>query len=106
MLFLFRIALPMPDASSRRGWLRPTREAVMLFGSGFEPGGRLNLEITSEGEKQHPAATANQNGTYSSVILPFKKGLAKGRTQVSVRSKECNPVLSFSWGTDSYALQN
>jgi hypothetical protein len=83
----------------------PNAEAVMLSGSGFKPNARLDVEITSEGEKQHPAANANENGGYEGVLLPFIKGLAKGRTQASVRSANCKPVVSFSWGTGSYALQ-
>ena len=39
------------------------------------------------------------------VVLPFKKGLTKGRARVSVRSEGCKPSLSFAWGEGSYVLQ-
>ena len=82
---VFASVVPFPNRATDAGCVlearlvTPNAEAVMLFGSGFEPGGRLNWKSLQRGEKQHPAASANQNGTYSSVILPFKKGLAKGQ---------------------------
>ena len=107
----FASVVPFPNRATEAGCnleatlVTPNAEAMMLSGSGFKPGARLDVEIISEGEKQHPAATANENGIYEGVVLPFKKGLTKGRTQVSVRSGNCNPSVSFPWGADSYALQ-
>jgi hypothetical protein len=82
-----------------------TAEAVMLSATGFKPGVTLDIEMNSEGEKQHPSAKADANGAYEWVVLPFKKGLAKGRAQVSVHSDGCSPALSFAWGDGSYVLQ-
>jgi hypothetical protein len=83
----------------------PKAEAVILTAKGFKSGVGLDIESVSEGEKQHPLAKADANGNYEWVVLPFKKGLAKGRTQVSVRSDACKPALSFAWGEGSYKLQ-
>jgi hypothetical protein len=83
----------------------PNAEAMLLSVTGFRPGVALNIESTSEGEKQHPSGKTDGNGAYDWVILPFKKGLPKGRAQVSVHSDGCSPALSFAWGTDSYVLQ-
>lgn len=83
----------------------PNAEAMMLSATGFKPGIALNIEMNSEGEKQHPSADADVNGSYEWVVLPFKKGLAKGHAQVSVQADNCKPNLSFAWGIGSYVLQ-
>jgi hypothetical protein len=83
----------------------PKAEAVMLAATGFKPGVALDIEMNSEGEIQHPSGKTDANGAYEWVVLPFKKGLTKGRTQVSVRSEGCKPSLSFAWGDGSYVLQ-
>lgn len=107
----FASVVPFPNRATDAGCVlemtlvTPKAEAVMLSASGFKPGARLDLEMTSEGEKQQPAAKADENGAYEGVVLPFKKGLTKGRTQVSVHSDSCNPALSFAWGEGSYVLQ-
>jgi hypothetical protein len=83
----------------------PKAEAAMLSATGFKPGVALDIEMNSEGEIQHPSGKTDANGTYEWVVLPFKKGLTKGRARVSVHSENCNPALSFAWGEGSYVLQ-
>lgn len=83
----------------------PKAEAVMLSATGFKPGNALEIEMNSEGEIQHPAGKTDANGAYEWVVLPFKKGLTKGRARVSVHSGSCTPSLSFAWGEGSYVLQ-
>ncbi|MDP9171294.1 MAG: hypothetical protein M3N54_11805, partial [Acidobacteriota bacterium] len=80
----------------------PNAEAVMLSVTGFKPGVTLNVEMNSEGETQHPSAKTDASGAYDWVVLPFKKGLTKGRAHVSVQSDPCDPALSFAWGAGSY----
>jgi hypothetical protein len=80
-------------------------EAVMLSATGFRPGVALDIEMNSEGEKQHPSTKTDEKGAHEWVVLPFKEGLTKGRMQVSVHSDNCNPSLSFAWGEGSYVLQ-
>jgi hypothetical protein len=107
----FASVVPFPNRASdaectlEATLVTPQAEAVMLFGSGFKAGARLDLEIRSEGETQHPTANANEKGIYEGVILPFRKGFVNGRTQASIHSGNCSPAVSFSWGADSYVLQ-
>jgi hypothetical protein len=109
--YAFGSVVPFPNRGTDAGCtleatlVTPNAEAVILSGSGFKPGIRLNVEISSEGEKQHLASNASENGSYEGAVLPFKKGVTKGRTQVSVLTETCKPEVSFAWGTGSYALQ-
>jgi hypothetical protein len=107
----FASVVPFPNRASDGGCtleatlVTPKAEAVMLSAVGFKAGVALDIEMNSEGERQRPAARTDANGAYEWVVLPFKKGLAKGRAQVSVHADNCNPALSFAWGDGSYALQ-
>jgi hypothetical protein len=107
----FASIVPFPNRATDGGCtleatlVTPNAEAMLLFVTGFKPGVPLKIESTSEGEKQYSSGKTDGNGAYDWAILPFKKGLIKGRAQVSVRSDGCGPTLSFAWGTDSYILQ-
>jgi hypothetical protein len=107
----FASVVPFPNRASDAGCtleetlVTPKAEAVMLSAAGFKPGVTLDIEMNSEGEIQHPSGRTDANGVYEWVVLPFKKGLTKGRARVSVRSDSCRPALSFAWGEGSYVLQ-
>jgi hypothetical protein len=108
---VFASVVPFPNRATDGGCtleatlVTPKAEAVTLSATGFKPGVTLDIEMNSEGEKHHPSAKTDANGAYELVVLPFKKGLAKGRARVSVHSDSCNPALSFAWGEGSYMLQ-
>jgi hypothetical protein len=107
----FASVVPFPNRATDAGCtleetlVTPKAEAVMLSATGFKPGVALDIEMNSEGEIQHFSGKTDANGAYEWVVLPFKKGLTKGRAQVSVRSEGCKPSLSFAWGEGSYVLQ-
>jgi hypothetical protein len=107
----FASAVPFPSRATDAGCtleatlVTPNAEAMMLSATGFKPGVALDIEMNSEGEKQHPPAKTDANGAYEWVVLPFKKGLTKGHAQISVHSDNCSPALSFAWGAESYVLQ-
>jgi hypothetical protein len=107
----FGSVVPFPNRAADGGCtlettlVTPNAEAVMLSVTGFKPGVTLNIEMNSEGEIQHPAAKTDVSGAYEWVVLPFKRGLTKGRAQVSVQSDACDPALSFAWGAGSYVLR-
>jgi len=108
---VFASVVPFPNRAAEGGCtleatlVTPKAEAVMLSAAGFKPGITLDIEMNSEGEKQHFSGKTDAKGAYEWVVLPFKKGLTKGRAQVSVHSDNCNPALSFAWGEGSYVLQ-
>jgi hypothetical protein len=108
---VFAGVVPFPNRASDRGCgleatlVTPNAEAVMLSATGFKPGVALDVEMNSEGEIQRPSGKTDANGAYEWVVLPFKRGLPKGRAQISVHSDSCSPSLSFTWGEGSYVLQ-
>ena len=93
---VFASVVPFPNRATDAGCtveetlVTPKAEAVMLSATGFKPGVALDIEMNSEGEIQHPSGKTDANGAYEWVVLPFKKGLTKGRAQVSVHAEGCN----------------
>jgi hypothetical protein len=74
-------------------------EVTYIQGSGFEPNEDLTVDGESYGEKNHGASKAEADGSYFAVALPGVLGKSSGTTRWSVKGKNCNPVLNFSWGT-------
>jgi hypothetical protein len=81
----------------------PKGELTYVQGSGFEPNEELAISGESYGEKNSGAAKAEADGSYFAVALPNVKGKTSGTTTWSVKAKNCNPVLTFNWG--SYQLE-
>lgn len=107
----FANVVPFPNRAVHGGCvlsatiMTPNAEGVLLSASGFQPNSGVAIESVSEGEVKNSVAKADQNGAYETVLQPYRKGVTEGRTQVSVRSGSCHPVLSFAWGKSSYTLQ-
>jgi hypothetical protein len=74
-------------------------EVTYIQGSGFEPNEELTVDSESYGEKNHGVNKAEADGSYFGVALPHVLGKSSGTTRWSVKGKNCNPVLNFSWGT-------
>jgi hypothetical protein len=74
-------------------------EVTYIQGIGFEPNEELTVDGESYGEKNHAATKAEADGSYFGVALPHVLGKSSGTTRWSVKGKNCNPVLNFSWGT-------
>jgi hypothetical protein len=74
-------------------------EVTYIQGSGFEPNEELTVDSESYGEKYHGVNKAEADGSYFGVALPHVLGKSSGTTRWSVKGKNCNPVLNFSWGT-------
>ncbi len=77
---VFASAVPFPNRATDGGCtleatlVTPNAEAVMLSATGFKPGVTLNIEMNSEGEKQHPSGKTDANGAHEWVVLPLRKG--------------------------------
>lgn len=78
--------------------LTPGSELVLIVGSGFPPDGALTMDSTSEGEHHSSEGKTDANGSYTSAILPYKKGVEKGIAEVNLKSPQCAPSLSVRWG--------
>jgi hypothetical protein len=100
---------PFPNATTDKGCRlesvigTPKGETTFIHGSGFESNGDLTMKSESYGEKNSAVSKADADGSYFAVVLPNVLGKASGVTTWSVKGKNCNPVLTFSWGT--YQLQ-
>ena len=66
---VFASAVPFPNRATDGGCtleatlVTPNAEAVMLSATGFKPGVTLNIEMNSEGEKQHPSGKTDATGS-------------------------------------------
>jgi len=81
----------------------PKGELTYVQGAGFEPNEELTMGSESHGEKVHAVSKAEPDGSYFAVALPNVQGKTSGTTTWSVKGKNCNPTLTFSWG--SYQLE-
>jgi hypothetical protein len=96
---------PFPNVAADKGCRlesiigTPKGEVTYVHGSGFEPNEELTLNAESYGEKNLGTSKAEADGSYFAVALPGVKGKTSGTTTWSVKGKNCNPVLTFNWGT-------
>jgi hypothetical protein len=77
-------------------------ELIFIQGSGFAPSAELAVDIQSYDEKHQQSAKAGVDGSYFATLMPYVKGKKFGKTIVRIRSKTCNPTISFEWGENSY----
>jgi len=97
--------IPFPNSATDRGCKlesilgTPKGEVTYIQGSGFEPNEELTTDGESYGEKNHSVAKAEADGSYFAVAMPNVLGKTTGTTVWSVKGKNCNPTLTFSWGT-------
>jgi hypothetical protein len=97
--------IPFPNSVTDKGCSlqsilgTPKGELTYIQGSGFEPNEELTMNSESYGEKNNGVAKAEADGSYFAAALPNVLGKTSGTTVWSVKGKNCNPKLSFSWGT-------
>ena len=97
--------IPFPNSVTDKGCSlqsilgTPKGELMYIQGSGFEPSEELTTDGESYGEKNHSVAKADADGSYFAAAMPAVLGKASGTTVWSVKGKNCNPTLTFSWGT-------
>jgi len=98
-------AIPFPNSLTDNGCKlesilgSPKGEVTYIQGSGFEPNEELTMDSESYGEKNHGVTKAEADGSYFAVALPNILGKLSGTTKWSVKGRNCNPTLTFSWGT-------
>jgi len=97
--------VPFPNATTDKGCrlesIIGTRNGELTFiqGDGFEPNAELTIDSQSYDEQHHDTAKAEADGSYFAAVLPYVSGKKSGKSVWEVRSKSCNPKLTFSWGT-------
>lgn len=101
----FVAVVPFPNAKSDKGCRLESvigsvnGELTFIQGSGFEPDDELTIDSESYGEKHHDKSTAQADGSYFMVLMPYVTGKKSGKTTIEVKGKNCNPKLTFEWGT-------
>ena len=97
--------VPFPNAKSDKGCRLESvigsvnGELTFIQGSGFEPSEELTIDSESYGEKHHDKGTAQADGSYFTVLMPYVTGKKSGKTTIEVKGGNCNPKLTFEWGT-------
>jgi hypothetical protein len=101
----FVAVVPFPNAKSDKGCRlesilgSPNGELTFIQGDGFEPNAELTVDGESYSEKHHDKGAAQADGSYFSALLPYVTGKKSGKTTIEVKSKSCDPKLTFEWGT-------
>jgi len=97
--------VPFPNSTTDKGCRlesiigTPNGESTFIQGDGFEPNAELTIDSQSYDEKHHNTAKAEADGSYFVAILPYVSGKKSGESVWEVKSKSCDPKLTFSWGT-------
>ena len=78
--------------------LTPGSELVEIEGAGFAAKADISMDSDSEGERHSGKGKTDASGAYTSAILPYKQGVARGTAKVSLKSAGCSPSVSFPWG--------
>lgn len=97
--------VPFPNATTDKGCNlesvigTPKGEITYIQGNGFGPNEELTVDGESYGEKNHFVAKAEADGSYFATTMPSVLGKASGITTFEVKGKNCDPKLTFSWGT-------
>jgi hypothetical protein len=101
----FVAVVPFPNAKSDNGCRlesiigTPNGELTFIQGTGFQPNADLTIDSESYGEKHHDRSTAQADGSYFLALLPYVAGKKSGNTTIEVKSNNCDPKLTFEWGT-------
>jgi hypothetical protein len=101
----FVAVVPFPNATTDKGCHlesvigTPKGELTYIQGSGFESNEELTTDGESYGEKNHFVQKAEADGSYFAATMPNVLGKASGITTFEVKGKNCDPKLTFSWGT-------
>jgi hypothetical protein len=80
--------------------LSPRFELALIRGKGFAPGEQITFHTQSYQEMHDSQPKVNPQGDFWATLTPFVKGRTMGTTQVTVKSKNCAPALSFEWGSE------
>lgn len=104
---VFAKLVPIPWCGEDRGCsveavlLTPGAELVLIVGSGFLPNSDVAMDSVSEGERHGDKVKTDATGRYTTAILPYRQGVARGTTKVILKTAQCAPTVEFSWGRHS-----
>jgi len=83
----------------------PNYFVVQIVASGLQPKEEFQVESQSGNERGQSKATAADDGSYRTVVLPFVKGQSSGKLRFDMKAKSCSVGLEVPWGQGSYVVQ-
>jgi len=78
---------------------------VLVVVTGLQSKEEFQIDQRSGSEAGKTTATAAEDGTYRTLVLPFVKGQSSGQLKFSVNAKTCAVNVEVPWGQGSYAIQ-
>lgn len=85
--------------------MSPDYFVVQLVATGLQPREEFQIESQSGDERGQSKATASDDGSYRTTVLPFVKGQTSGKLKFSVNGKACSLAVEVPWGKGSYVVQ-
>ena len=101
---IFFAVVPDPIVTKDKGCsleairLLPRFELTLLRAKGYQPNEELLYASKSYDEAKEQHVKADEDGTFTSALLPFVKNKQNGKTDVRLQGASCSPALSFEWG--------
>jgi hypothetical protein len=78
---------------------------VSVVVTGLQSKEEFQIAQWSGSEAAQTTATAADDGSYRTLVLPFVKGQSSGKLKFSVNAKACTVNVEVPWGQGSYAIQ-
>jgi len=78
---------------------------VLIVVTGLQSKEEFQVVQRSGNEGAQAKATATEDGTYRTLVLPFVKGQSSGKLKFSVSAKACAINLEVPWGQGSYVIR-
>lgn len=78
--------------------LTPGGEAVLIEGTGFPPNSDIAMDSESGDERHSAKGKVDSEGRYSSALLPYRRSVTQGTTNVALKSGTCAPSVNVTWG--------
>jgi hypothetical protein len=101
---VFAKVVPVPLRGEDQGCsveatlLTPGAELVLIAGSGFPSNSEIRMDSKSDDERHGGKGKTDADGRYMSSLLPYRQGLASGKTEVTLKAGKCAPSVSVPWG--------
>lgn len=83
----------------------PNYFMVSIVVTGLQPREEFQIDQQSGNEGAQTKATAEVDGSYRVILMPFVKGQSSGKVRFNVNGKSCRVGVEAPWGQGSYVIQ-
>jgi hypothetical protein len=83
----------------------PNYFMVSIVVAGLQPREDFQIDQQSGNEGAQTKATAEVDGSYRVILMPFVKGQSSGKVRFNVNGKSCQIGLKVPWSQGSYVIQ-